>query len=78
MLTAGPTGLFIPGLVDHGLIERAARESPLPLNIMMSAHAPSLEQLAELGVARVSHGPGPYRSMMSRLTDACRQAMQGA
>lgn len=74
---SGADGLFIPGLVDPGLIERAARELSLPLNIMMSAHAPAIGRIAELGVARISHGPGPYRSMMGKLTDACRQTMQG-
>ncbi|HOX72043.1 MAG TPA: isocitrate lyase/phosphoenolpyruvate mutase family protein [Dokdonella sp.] len=69
---AGADGLFIPGLVDPGLIERAAKESPLPLNIMKSAPAPTFEQLAALGVARISHGPGPYRTAMSNLTEACR------
>ncbi len=73
---AGADGLFIPGLVDPGLIERAARESLLPLNIMKSAHAPSLAELAALGVARVSHGPGPYRAMMKALEDACHEAMR--
>jgi 2-methylisocitrate lyase-like PEP mutase family enzyme len=72
---AGASGLFIPGLVDPGLIERAARESPLPLNIMKSASAPPLAQLAGLGVARVSHGPGPYRSVMKALEEACRKAL---
>ncbi|MEZ5460776.1 isocitrate lyase/phosphoenolpyruvate mutase family protein [Dokdonella sp.] len=72
---AGADGLFIPGLVDPGLIERAARESSLPLNVMKSAASPRLSQLAELGVARISHGPGPYRMMMKALEDACRAAM---
>ena len=75
---SGADGLFIPGLVDPGLIERAARESSLPLNIMMSAHAPTLRQLADLGVARVSHGPGPYRSTMARLSEAGRDAMHAS
>lgn len=73
---AGADGLFIPGLVDPGLIERAARGSALPLNIMKSASAPSLAELAALGVARVSHGPGPYRATMKALEDACREAMR--
>jgi 2-methylisocitrate lyase-like PEP mutase family enzyme len=72
---AGADGLFIPGLVEPGLIERAARESPLPLNVMKSASAPSLSVLAALGVARVSHGPGPYRAMLKALEEACREAM---
>ena len=72
---AGADGLFLPGLVDQGLIERAVKASPLPINIMMSAKAPSRSRLAELGVARVSHGPGPYRAMMRQLEDASRAAM---
>lgn len=74
---AGADGLFIPGLTDPALIERAARESSLPLNIMKSTQAPSLERLAALGVARVSHGPGPYRAAMNHLTDACRESLRG-
>jgi 2-methylisocitrate lyase-like PEP mutase family enzyme len=72
---AGADGLFLPGLVDPALIERAAGESRLPINIMKSAQAPTLGRLAELGVARVSHGPGPYRQMMKGLAEACSAAM---
>jgi 2-methylisocitrate lyase-like PEP mutase family enzyme len=75
---AGADGLFLPGLIDAALIERAVRESALPINIMKSAQAPSLGQLADLGVARVSHGPGPYRAMMKQLELACRAAMERA
>ena len=32
-------------------------------------------RLAELGVARISHGPGPYRGAMQWLTEAARAAM---
>lgn len=73
---AGADGLFLPGLVDPALIERAVRQSPLPVNIMKTLQAPTLGELTELGVARVSHGPGPYRLMMKHLEQACRAAMQ--
>ena len=72
---AGADGLFIPGLVEPGLIERAVTGSALPVNIMVSANSPSLVELAELGVARVSHGPGPYRAMMKQLESTCRAAL---
>ncbi len=71
---AGADGLFLPGLVDPALIERAVRESPLPINIMASASAPPLASLAALGVARVSHGPGPYRAAMKFLAEATKAA----
>jgi 2-methylisocitrate lyase-like PEP mutase family enzyme len=47
------------------------------MNIMVETNTPSLSRLAELGVARVSHGPGPYLAMMKALSDAARAALLG-
>ena len=71
---AGADGLFVPGLVDEGLMTRLAAASPLPLNVMVTAKTPSLQRLASAGVARVSHGPGPYRRAMKMLEEAARAA----
>jgi 2-methylisocitrate lyase-like PEP mutase family enzyme len=71
---AGANGLFIPGLTDEAWIARLAAASPLPLNIMVGENTPSLIKLAQLGVARVSHGPGPYLAMMKKLEQAARDA----
>ncbi len=72
---AGADGFFVPGLVDETLIARVVEASHLPVNIMASAAAPSAARLAELGVARISHGPGPYRAMMKALENAAREAL---
>lgn len=64
---AGASGFFAPGLVDERLIERLCTDIQLPLNIMMKPGMPSIAQLAELGVARVSHGPYPYFELMEQL-----------
>ena len=69
---AGARGFFVPGLVDEVLLERVCRECPLPVNVMMFAAAPSAARCAELGVARISHGPGPYRAMAKWLKGAAR------
>jgi methylisocitrate lyase len=71
---AGADGLFAPGLADEGLIARLASASPLPLNIMAGANTPSVERLARAGVARISHGPGPYGMAMKMLEDMARNA----
>lgn len=71
---AGADGLFAPGLVDVVLIARLVEESPLPLNIMVGELTPPLRKLAENGVARVSHGAGPYLIAMKRLEEAARAA----
>ena len=71
----GASGLFVPGVVADHLIARLVEASPLPVNIMAMPGVPSRARLAELGVARISHGPGPYRGAMQWLTAAARDAM---
>lgn len=66
---AGGNGFFAPGLADEGLIETLCKASPLPVNMMMFAGVPSPKRLGELGVSRVSYGPGPYRAMMAKLKE---------
>ena len=72
---AGADGLFAPGLADIALIARLAKDSPLPLNIMVGDKTPSMRTLAEYGVARVSHGPRPYLLAMKALEEAARAAV---
>lgn len=72
---AGADGLFLPGLADEALIAVAVAQSPLPVNVMVGARTPPLARLAALGVARVSHGPGPYLLAMRALAGA---ALAGA
>jgi 2-methylisocitrate lyase-like PEP mutase family enzyme len=71
---AGADGLFAPGLADLALIARLAAASPLPLNVMVGETTPPLQALAQQGVARVSHGPGPYLLAMKALAEAARAA----
>jgi methylisocitrate lyase len=70
---AGADGLFAPGLADAALIEQLATDSPLPLNVMAGSNAPPLATLARCGVARVSHGPGPYAQAMQALQSRARE-----
>ncbi|MER8862464.1 isocitrate lyase/phosphoenolpyruvate mutase family protein [Mesorhizobium sp. M0751] len=74
---AGAHGFFAPGLADEGLIEALCEATALPVNIIALAHVPPRQRLAELGVARVSHGPVPYRQMAEWLEAKARQAISG-
>jgi len=71
---AGADGLFLPGLVDEGLIGLACERSPLPVNIMAWKGTPPARRLAELGVARISHAAAPWRLAMKTLAQAARRA----
>ena len=74
---AGASGFFAPGLADEKLMAHLCAECPLPVNIMAMATTPPAKRMAELGVARISHGPGPYRQMMRALEDAARTVYGG-
>ncbi|GAA3144049.1 isocitrate lyase/phosphoenolpyruvate mutase family protein [Kribbella aluminosa] len=54
---AGADVLFVPGVVDLPTIAELVKESPLPLNVMVGPGAPSVRELAEAGVVRISVGP---------------------
>ena len=70
---AGADGLFATGLASLSLIGRLVEASPLPVNIMVADSTPCLCELAERGIARVSHGPRPYLLAMKALEEtACR------
>lgn len=66
---AGASGFFAPGLRSATSIERLCEASPLPVNIMLTGNTLTITELAALGVARISLGPGPYR----RMEDALRR-----
>jgi 2-methylisocitrate lyase-like PEP mutase family enzyme len=67
-------GLFVPGLADEARIARLCAASPLPINLFAGPDGPSLVRLAELGAARISHGPIPWKLAMKALAEAARAA----
>ena len=74
---AGASGLFAPGLRDGEMIRELCDRSRLPVNIMVMPDTPSNREMAMLGVARISYGPGPYRRMIEWLKEECRAAISG-
>ena len=74
---AGGSGFFVPGLIDLRLLARVCKASPLPVNFMAFPGAPSAREVADAGVARISHGPYPYRLAYKAFEDAAREAFAG-
>ncbi|MCY0094504.1 isocitrate lyase/PEP mutase family protein [Hoeflea ulvae] len=64
----GASGFFVPGLADPELIARICKNVTLPVNILRPGNTPSRGDLGKLGVARISAGPAPYRTMIADLT----------
>jgi 2-methylisocitrate lyase-like PEP mutase family enzyme len=67
---AGASGFFVPGLVDLDQLARICAASLLPVNFMAFPGAPEARAVAATGVARISHGPFPYKLAMKALKEA--------
>jgi 2-methylisocitrate lyase-like PEP mutase family enzyme len=61
---AGADCLFVPGLCDREIITKLVKALGAPLNILASPGCPSLDELEEMGVARVSAGSSAMRAAM--------------
>jgi 2-methylisocitrate lyase-like PEP mutase family enzyme len=72
---AGASGFFAPGMRNPELIGKLCELSPLPVNIMVMPDTPPSKRMAELGVARISYGPGPYRMAMEFLKEEAKKAI---
>lgn len=74
---AGASGFFAPGLADLGLLERLCAASPLPVNFMAWPGTPPTAEIAATGVARISHGPFPWKLAMQALKEAAAAEFGG-
>ena len=79
---AGASGLFVPFLTDRACIAAICDASPLPVNILWTPASAggfsTRAELAELGVARISHGHRPWAAAMGWLAGAARAVLDGA
>jgi len=74
---AGASGLFVPCIFKSEHIGEVCAATSLPVNVMMMPSLPPRDELARLGVGRISHGPGPYRAAMQFVEQQARAAITG-
>jgi 2-methylisocitrate lyase-like PEP mutase family enzyme len=72
-LDAGADVAFVLGLATEDLVKRALDEIHGNLSVISGPSAVPLARLAELGVSRVSFGPGILGLTLSHLRDAAEQ-----
>jgi 2-methylisocitrate lyase-like PEP mutase family enzyme len=72
---AGADSLFVPGVVDLGII-RELTAGPLPINVMVGPGAPDVRSLVEAGVVRVSVGPALAQSAYGVAARASRELLR--
>ncbi|MEP7188721.1 MAG: isocitrate lyase/phosphoenolpyruvate mutase family protein [Roseiflexaceae bacterium] len=73
---AGADCLFVPGVIDAETIAALVQAIDGPLNIMAMPGAPSVAQLGQLGVARVSLGPALAQAALATTQQAARELLE--
>jgi 2-methylisocitrate lyase-like PEP mutase family enzyme len=74
-LAAGADGIFVPGAVDPGTVELLVDGVDAPLNVLAGPGAPSVAELAALGVARVSAGSSIAQAAHALVRRAARELL---
>lgn len=76
-LDAGADSIYPIMVSDESLIRALVERIPGPVNILYRPGSPSLARLAELGVARVTFGPGLHRMTLTTLGDLVERLHAG-
>ncbi|GIF46587.1 2-methylisocitrate lyase-like PEP mutase family enzyme [Asanoa ferruginea] len=74
-VAAGADGIFVPGVTDRETIAALAEQLPAPLNVMVGPGSPTVDELADLGVARVSVGPAITLAAYAAARRAARELL---
>lgn len=74
---SGATSLFVPFLSDAACIAAICEKSSLPVNILRSSDGPSHKAMADMGVARISHGHQSWAGAMAWLEGQAKQVLEG-
>jgi 2-methylisocitrate lyase-like PEP mutase family enzyme len=69
---AGAEVVYAPGLVDLEQIRRVVEEVGVPVNVLLRPGGPTVGQLGEVGVRRISVGGTLARIALGALADAAR------
>jgi 2-methylisocitrate lyase-like PEP mutase family enzyme len=72
---AGADVVYAPGLVDLGQIRRVVDEVPVPVNVLLRPSGPTVAQLGDVGVRRISVGGTLSRIALGALADAARHLL---
>jgi 2-methylisocitrate lyase-like PEP mutase family enzyme len=74
-LAAGADGIFVPGVVDSETVSALTDGIRAPLNIMAGPGAPTVDELAKLGVTRISVGAAIAQAAYALVQHSAREML---
>lgn len=72
---AGADSIFVPGVVDAAVLTELVAAIPAPLNVLAGLGAPSVAELADIGVRRVSVGSSVAQAAYGLVQRAARELL---
>ena len=72
---AGADCIFVPGVRDPEVIAALVAGLPIGMSVLATPGGPTLDELAALGVARISLGPGPMGVALAALRRAAETVL---
>ncbi|MFI6031449.1 isocitrate lyase/phosphoenolpyruvate mutase family protein [Amycolatopsis magusensis] len=76
-LAAGADGVFVPGVVAPETVSALVKGVAAPVNVMVGPGAPSVAELAALGVARISLGAAISQAAYAVVHRSTRELLTG-
>lgn len=76
-LEAGADGLFLPGLVDLDALRTVVDQVPAPVNVFVWPGLPPVDELAAIGVRRISQGASAFLLDVGYLDRTTRAFLDG-
>ena len=73
---AGATGIFVPFMSDKNEIRQVTSATKLPVNVLCMKQLPGFNELAELGVKRISMGGAIQLSATSSIEATIQTILQ--
>ena len=76
-LAAGADGIFVPGVLDLGILAQLVAAIPAPLNVLAGSGGPTVTQLRDIGVRRISAGSSLAQAAYDVVDRAARELLTG-
>ena len=76
-LAVGADGIFVPGVTDPDTVALLVERIAAPVNIMVGPGAPTVAELAKLGVARISLGSAVAQAAYGLVGRVAESALRG-
>jgi 2-methylisocitrate lyase-like PEP mutase family enzyme len=74
-LEAGADGIFVPGVTNPAVLRELVAAIPAPLNVLVGPGSPTVRELTDLGVRRISAGSSIAQAAYAVVRRAARELL---